>query len=108
MRNNRTNKPAGANENKEITYLKLESFRVLSAREWDSGYVTAIIAINGVVVYNVRVMQTKDGNHEFLSFPSRKGNDGKYYPCVYVALSDEDTAKIIEAIDDRLSERDIK
>lgn len=108
MRNNRTNKPTDANENKERTYLKLESFRVLSAREWDSGDVTAIITINGVTIYNVRIMQTKDGNHEFLSFPSRKGNDGKYYPYVYAALSNEDTAKIIEAIDERLSERDGK
>lgn len=104
MRNS-PNKPASNNER---TFTKVDSFRVLSAREWDSGDVTAIITLNGVTIYNVRIMQTKDGNHEFLSFPSRKGNDGKYYPYVYAALSDEDTAKIIEAIDERLSERDGK
>ena len=100
---NRTNK---AGENKEREYLKLESFRVVDAREWESGDVSATIRLNGITIYNVRIMQTHDGNKEFLSFPSRKGNDGKYYPYVYAALSDADTEMIINAIDDRLSERE--
>lgn len=100
---NRPNKPA---TNNERTFTKVDSLRVLNAREWEKGDVTAAIVINGITIYNVRIMQTKDGDHEFLSFPSRKGNDGKYYHYVYMALSNEDTEKIIEAIDDYLARKE--
>lgn len=99
---NRTNN-ANANTNKERTYTKVESFSVKNSYEWGGGTVTTTLTLNGVTIYNVRIMQTHDGNHEFLAFPSRKGNDGKYYPYVYVSLSDEDTEKIIEAIDNDLA-----
>lgn len=98
----RTNKET-ANNVAEKTYTKVESFSVRNSREWENGNVTSTVTINGVTIYNVRIQQTKDGNHEFLAFPSRKGNDGKYYPYVYIALLDEDTAKIIEAIDSDLA-----
>lgn len=100
---NRTNKAA---ENKERTFTKVENFSVKNSREWDNGLVTTTLTLNGITVYNVRIMQTHDGNHEFLAFPSRKGNDGNYYPYVYVALSDEDIAKIIEAIDNDLASKE--
>ena len=98
----RANKETG-NNTQEKTYTKVESFSVRNSREWGNGNVTSIVTINGVTIYNVRIQQTQDGNHEFLAFPSRKGNDGKYYPYVYIALSDEDTTKIIEAIDNDLA-----
>lgn len=104
MRNRTNNAPA--NPNKERTYTKVDSFSVKNSREWDSGDVTTTLTLNGITIYNVRIMQTHDGNHEFLSFPSRKGNDGKYYPYVYVSLSDKDTAKIIEAIDNDLAAKE--
>lgn len=101
---NRTNQETA--NTTEKTYTKVESFSVRNSREWEKGNVTSTVTINGVTVYNVRIQQTKDGNHEFLAFPSRKGNDGKYYPYVYIALSDEDTAKIIEAIDNDLAKQE--
>ena len=94
---------ARANNTQEKTYTKVESFSVRNSREWENGNVTSTVTINGVTIYNVHIKQTKDGNHEFLAFPSRKSNDGKYYPYVYIALSDEDTTKIIEAIDNDLA-----
>ena len=102
MRNRLNN----ANTNKERTFTKVESFSVKNSHEWAGGAVTTTLTLNGITIYNVRIMQTHDGNHEFLAFPSRKGNDNKYYPYVYVALSDEDTAKIIEAIDNDLSAKE--
>lgn len=101
---NRTNKETA--NTAEKTYTKVESFSVRNSREWENGNVTSTVTINGVTIYNVRIQQTKDGNHEFLAFPSRKGNDGKYYPYVYVSLSDEDTAKIIEAVDNDLAKQE--
>lgn len=102
---NRTNN-ANATANEERTYTKVESFSVKNSHEWDNGGVTTTLTLNGVTIYNVRIMQTHDNNHEFLSFPRRKGNDGKYYPYVYVSLSDEDTEKIIEAIDNDLASKE--
>lgn len=104
MRNRTNNANAAANE--ERTYTKVESFSVKNSREWDNGSVTTTLTLNGITIYNVRIMQTHDNNHEFLAFPSRKGNDGKYYPYVYVSLSDEDTEKIIEAIDNDLASKE--
>lgn len=102
---NRTNN-ANATANKERTYTKVESFSVKNSREWEGGAVTTTLTLNGVTIYNVRIMQTHDSNHEFLAFPSRKGNDGKYYSYVYVSLSDEDTEKIIEAVDNDLASKE--
>lgn len=87
----------------ERTYTNVSSFSVKNSREWENGNVTTTLTLNGITIYNVRIQQTHDGNREFLAFPSRKGNDGKYYPYVYVALSDVDTTKIIEAIDNDLA-----
>lgn len=103
---NRTNNATGITGNKERTFTKVESFSVKNSREWDCGAVTTTLTLNGITIYNVRIMQTHDGNHEFLAFPNRKGNDGKYYPHVYVSLSDEDTEKIIEAIDNDLASKE--
>lgn len=103
MRNRTNNAPEKAPAR---DFTKVESFSVKNSREWDSGAVTTTLTLNGITIYNVRIMQTHDGSREFLSFPSRKGNDGKYYPYVYVYLSDEDTAKIIEAIDNDLAAKE--
>lgn len=103
---NRTNNATASTGNKERTFTKVESFSVKNSREWDNGTVTTTLTLNGISIHNVRIMQTHDGNHEFLAFPSRKGNDGKYYPYVYVSLCDEDTEKIIEAIDEDLASKE--
>ena len=54
------------------------------------------IEVREFEVKNVRVVEGKNG--DFISFPQYKGSDGNYYNNVYVALSDEDSAKILGAI----------
>ena len=54
------------------------------------------IEVREFEVKNVRVVEGKNG--DFISFPQYKGSDGNYYNNVYVALSDEDSAKILTAI----------
>lgn len=78
----------------------ITEFSVDRTHEFDDGSVCADLTINGVKIYGVRVVETqRDGKDvEFLSFPSRKGSDGKYYSHVYVPMSDEDQQKIIDAI----------
>lgn len=55
------------------------------------------LKINGVTVYGCFYREGKDKNgkdYQMVSFPSHKGNDGKYYSYAYVKLTDEDVEKI--------------
>lgn len=59
------------------------------------------LVINGVTIYGCRCVEGKNG--DFIAFPSKKGNDGKYYNHVYVALSEEDAKKILEEVEKQLN-----
>lgn len=55
------------------------------------------LKINGVTVYGCFYREGKDKNgkdYTLVSFPSHKGNDGKYYNYAYVKLSDADIEQI--------------
>lgn len=59
------------------------------------------LTINGVTIYGCRCVEGANG--DFIAFPSKKGNDGKYYNHAYVALSDEDTKKILDEVEKQLN-----
>lgn len=79
---------------------KMESFEILKATQYDWGTSFNMI-LNGVTIYNCNVAETKEGKN-FISFPSRRGSDGKYYSYVYFRFSDEDMNKVLEAVADKL------
>ena len=58
------------------------------------------VVINGVTIYGCKVVEGKNG--DFISFPSHKGKDDKYYNYAYVKLSDEDTQNIIAQVEKAL------
>lgn len=60
------------------------------------------LVINGVIIYGCRVVEGQKG--DFISFPSKKGNDGKYYNHAYAALSEEDAGKILAEVEKQLNE----
>ena len=60
------------------------------------------LVINGVVIYGCRVVEGNKG--DFIAFPSKKGNDGKYYSHAYAALSEEDAEKILAEVEKQLNE----
>lgn len=78
-------------------YTKVDSFSVDRVKSFDNGGVVADLTINGIRIYGVNVVEGKDG--DFLSFPQRKGKDGKYYSIVWVALSPEDSKDILSEIE---------
>lgn len=82
-----------------MTSAEVKNVRVVEAKNGDLVFFTAVI--NGVVIYNCRVATGKNG--DFISFPQYKGSDGKYYNNVYVSLSDEDAAKILELVQTELN-----
>ena len=95
-------KAAGkTNKNKEQDCVKVQEFQIGRVKMWDNGGITFDLTINGITIYNCRVVEFEAG--DFISFPSRKGNDGKYYNHVFVKLSAEDTKMILDAVEAELN-----
>ena len=91
---------AAGNTEKEVTYGKVESFEILKATNFNWGCAFNMV-LNGVTIYNCTVAETKEGKF-FISFPSRKGSDGKWYSYVYFRFSDEDMERILDAVSEKL------
>lgn len=96
----RPDKNQNQNQNQRHDLPSL-SFRVKRTKCWDNGGVTADIEFNGVTIYGCRVVEGANG--DFISFPSRKGNDGKYYSYAYIHLDDTEMAAIIEEIERQIN-----
>lgn len=79
---------------------KIYSCEVLRAKEYKDT-VFFDVNINGVSIYGCRYVEGKNG--DFVSFPSYKGSDGKYYSHAYIKL-DEATVKLIDEQIDKLLE----
>lgn len=69
---------------------------VKRAKEFDNGIVFDMI-VNDVTIYNCRLVEGSKGT--FVSFPSRKGKDNKYYAYAYAKLSKEDVDDIVDQIE---------
>lgn len=85
---------------KNVEYGEVDYFEILKAKQYDWG-VSFNMVLNGVTIYNCTVAETKEGKH-FISFPSRKGTDGKWYSYVYFRFSDADLEAILEAVENKL------
>lgn len=93
-------KKGKADSKKAVECGKVESFGILKATQYSWGVGFNMI-LNGVTIYNCTVAETKDGNF-FISFPSRKGTDGKWYSYVYFRFSEEDQKRILDAVSETL------
>ena len=88
-------------DNKERNYTEVSKFEIVNVRMFQNGGVVANMKINDIMIYGVRVVESEKG--DFLSFPQRKGSDGKYYHIVYVSLSPDDQKAILAAIEAALN-----
>ena len=86
-------KDAQATEDKEVKIYNLE---VKRAKEYKDT-VFFDVDINGVMIYGCRFVEGKNG--DFVSFPSYKGSDGKYYSHAYIKLDNAAVSLIDEQID---------
>lgn len=86
-------------EKKEQECINIRDLEVKNVRVCgkEDEYVFLTLVVNGVTINNCSIKQTKDGD-DFVSLPSYKGNDGKWYSTVYFRLSDEDTTRICEEV----------
>lgn len=92
-------------EEKAVKY----DVEVRRAKEFDNG-ISIDIEVNGVKIYNVWYRTYEDRKNPgdekaFLGFPSRKGNDGKYYQYCWFPVSDELLADIEKKIEEKLAEK---
>ena len=69
-----------------------KNIEVANVKEWSDNNITFTLIVNGVSIYGCRIVEGKNG--DFVSFPSRKGNDGKYYAHAYIKLSTQDVDTI--------------
>ena len=77
---------------------KAKEIKVTRGHQFDDGTIAIDLEINGVSIYNAILREGKNGT--FISFPSRKGKDGKYYSHVYVSLSKEEIQSIVEQVEE--------
>lgn len=84
------------------TESAVQSVEVVRAKSFDNGGVVFDVTINGVSIYNCRVVEGKNG--DFISFPARKGSDGNYYSHAYIKLTEDDTKKIVGLVEKALEE----
>lgn len=84
-------------ENNYITVTQADVTHVRAVEIEDRVQVFFTLTLNGVSINNCRVVEGKDG--DFIGFPSRKGNDGKYYKHVYAKISPEDSKAILDKVE---------
>lgn len=92
-------------ENTNVTTEKVngtvESVEVDHVRKFED-VIFFTMTLNGVRVRDCRVVTANE--RTFISLPSRKGKDDKWFPVVTFRFSDEDQAKIIEMVKAKLAE----
>ena len=86
---------------KERETIEVISYNIKRAVECRNGVILFDLELNGVCIYGCHIAESRDGE-EFIGFPSRKGNDGKYYSVAYSSLSEDDTADILDSVRDAL------
>lgn len=71
-----------------------------SVRTISEGAYSFNIEVNGIKIYSMVYREgVKDGKEwSLISFPSRKGNDGKYYSHCYFTITDEVKDSIVKQI----------
>ena len=84
---------------KEVEEVAVEA-KVTRAKQFKDGGVVFDMVVNGVSIYGCRVVEGSKG--DFISFPSYKGSDNKYYSHAYIKLSEDDTKNIITQVEDML------
>lgn len=89
-----------ATKKTENNYIKVTQADVVHVRAVEfNGRVQVFftLILNGVSINDCRVVEGKDG--DFIGFPARKGNDGKYYNHAYANISPEDSESILDRVE---------
>ena len=77
-------------------------YAVKRAVQFDDSDVLFDLTIDDFTIYGCRVVEGKNG--DFISLPSRKGKDGKYWGIVYKRFTDEETNEILDMVSAALAD----
>lgn len=83
----------------KVTSFDVSHVRVVEAKNGDLVFFS--LTINGVTINSCRVATGKKG--DFISFPQTQGKNGDYYNVVYIPLSDDDVAKILDRVQEEVN-----
>lgn len=79
----------------KFDHIEIKNAREYALNKKDSMYFFTLV-YNDVQIYSCKVVDGKKGM--FISFPSEKAKDGKFYNHAWVDLSDEEREYIIEEV----------
>ena len=83
---------------------KPRRIRVNNVRTWEDKKISFDLTVEDVTIYGCRIVQAREyGESDFVSFPSRKAKDGKYYSYAYTRSSEEELQIICDQIADALN-----
>lgn len=88
------------NEKKSI----VKSYNVSHVKMDAKERVRFALTVNDITIYGCNVVEGKNG--DFISFPSYKGSDGKYYNHVYVPLTESEQKEVLEDVEKELNKND--
>lgn len=99
--------PSTKNSKKEKKEFNMDivTLQVKSARQFNNGRVGFTLECNGITIYNMIAFpyNDKEGNEQWgVSFPQKKGSDGKYYNEVWFPINEEVRKDILDMIDEVL------
>lgn len=77
-------------------------FSVKRAIQFDDNDVLFDLVVDDLTIYGCRVVEGKKG--DFISLPSRKGKDGKFWSVIYKYFTDEETNEILDMVSAALAE----
>lgn len=86
-------------QNEERKYFNIgKNWEVDHVRVLDFGTFFTL-KVDGLSLYNLRVVPAGKKYDTFIASPEEKGKDGKYYKVYALYLDNEDTAAVIEEVE---------
>lgn len=86
----------------ERVYLDLKAVGATVTNVQQGKYSTTFtLKCKGFSLYNLRVVERKDGGY-FIAPPSHKGSNDKYYSDYALYLSDDDTDRLLDMVESEL------
>lgn len=91
-----------AEEKKAENGIRIDELVITRAKEGTKGVVFFDMILNGVHVYGMKVVSGKNG--DFISWPSQKAENDKYYNYAWAPLSEDQQKGILMKVQDKLDE----
>ena len=92
----------------ELEFFNIgENWEIRGARRTDYGTFFTL-SMPGLSLYNLRIVPAGKKYDAFIGMPEDKGSDGNYYKRFALYLSEDDTAAIIEAVEEELTKNSKK